>query len=291
MELRQLQYFQMVCQLDTITKAAERLHVSQPSITNAIKNLEGELGIHLFDRNKKQLRLTPEGKVFLTRVNDILSKVEDAVSEMQDYRQLKKGILRIGVPPMIGTFLFPKIFVHFKNLYPQIELHIMEKGSIATTKMIENEELDLAIVIVAQSSALLNSLLILESEMLVCLSKHHPLNVKEKLTLEDIKNEPIVMLKEGFYHREKIMAFFNKHGVAPNTILSSSQLDTIKSVVSNGIGISLLLKEIIENDNRIVGKPLNEVISIPIGLVWKKEKYLSNAAKTFIDFITKSYIA
>ena len=108
MELRQLEYFQMASRLRNITRAAERLRVSQPNITVAIKKLEAELGIQLFDRSQKQLALTPEGAVFLNRVELALRNIQDAVLEVNDYKQLQKGTIKIGVPPMMGAYLFPR---------------------------------------------------------------------------------------------------------------------------------------------------------------------------------------
>jgi DNA-binding transcriptional LysR family regulator len=95
MELRQLEYFQMASRLRNITRAAERLRVSQPNITVAIKKLEAELGIQLFDRSQKQLSLTPEGAVFLNRVELALRNIQDAVLEVNDYKQLQKGTIKI----------------------------------------------------------------------------------------------------------------------------------------------------------------------------------------------------
>ena len=97
MELRQLEYFQMASRLKNITRAAERLRVSQPNITVAIKKLESELGIQLFDRSQKQLSLTPEGAVFLERVEVALRNIQDAVLEINDYKQLLKGTIKIGI--------------------------------------------------------------------------------------------------------------------------------------------------------------------------------------------------
>lgn len=290
MELRQLEYFQTVCRFNNITRAAENLHVSQPSVTNAIKKLEAELGITLFDRNKKQISLTIEGKVFLERVNDILRRVEDAVIEMNDYKYLKKGTLKIGIPPMIGTYLFPHIFVNFKELYPQIDLVIYENGSLSTRRMIEKGELDLGIVIISDLSNQLDVLPISESEILVCLNRNHCLCNNTELKFEALKDEPVIMLKEGFYHRQKIMEYFKKYNINPNIVLSSNQLDTIKSLLINGVGISFLLKEIVQNDKEIVSLPLKDPINVTIGLAWKKDRYLSNAAKRFIEFITDSFI-
>ena len=116
MELRQLEYFQMASRLKNITRAAERLNVSQPNITVAIKKLETELGIKLFDRSQKQLSLTPEGNIFLNRIELALRSIQDAVLEVNDYKQLQKGTIKIGIPSMIGAYLFPKIFSSFQQL-------------------------------------------------------------------------------------------------------------------------------------------------------------------------------
>jgi len=285
MELRQLQYFQMVCQLSSITEAAKKFYVSQPSITNSIKNLEKELSIVLFDRSKKQLFPTAEGKFFLKRVDEILKQVDNAASEMKDYQNLKKGILTIGIPPMIGTFIFPKIFIKFKKLYPNIELNIIEYGSITTTQMIEKEDLDLGLIIVDSPNKLLDSLPICNSELFVCLKKGHPLSKQSKITLEDIKNEPVILLKEGFYIRQKILESFNECNIQPNIILSSNHLDTIKSLITNGVGISFLLKEIVKDNKEISKIRFSTAIPIKIALIWKKDRYLSNVSKAFKDFL------
>ncbi|WP_432408510.1 LysR family transcriptional regulator [Wukongibacter sp. M2B1] len=289
MELRQFEYFQRVCRFNNITRAAESLHVAQPSITNSIRKLEDELGVILLDRSKKQIKPTTEGKVFLERINNILRLVEDTSIEMKDYRLLKKGNLKIGIPPMIGTYLFPYIFVNFKNLYPQIKLSIYEKGSLETRIMIEKGDLDLGIVIISESSKQLETMAISQSEILVCLDKNHHLCKKEALKFEDLKDEPLIMLKEGFYHRQKIMDYFKEYNIDPNIVLSSNQLQTIKSLVIQGVGISFLLQEIVENDNRIVSIPLEKSMKVRIGLAWKKDRYLSNASKGFIEFITSSF--
>ena len=152
MELRQLEYFQMASRLKNITRAAERLRVSQPNITVAIKKLEGELGIQLFDRSQKQLSLTPEGAVFLGRVEVALRNIQDAVLEVNDYKQLQKGTIKIGIPPMMGAYLFPKIFSSFQRRYSHLDVYLHEEGSVAIREQLERDELDFGIIIVPDSS-------------------------------------------------------------------------------------------------------------------------------------------
>ena len=285
MDLRQLEYFQMVCRLNNMTRAAERLHVAQPAISVAIQKLEEELGVQLFDRSQKQFTVTAEGRAFLERAEEILTKVQDAVLEMNDYRELKKGNLRLGVPPMIGSFLFPHIFAGFKQLYPQLELSVIEEGSLALRKMLETEAVDLGIVITSKSSDMLNIQPMTTGEIMLCVSPHHALAGQETVAFDQLRGEPFLLLKGDTYHRQLILQECRKHGFEPNIVLSSSQVDTIRGLVAKGIGISFLLQEIAERDNRIQCLHLHERLTIEIGLAWKRDRYLSKAAEAFKEFM------
>lgn len=283
MEFRQLEYFKMVAKTKNITKAAKLLHISQPSITNSIKNLEANLGVKLLDRTKKYIDLTDEGKVFLKRVEIILKNIEDAKQEMKDFHNLSRGKLNIGIPPMIGTFLFPKIFTEFKKLYPNISLNLSEEGSLLTREKIENQELDVGIIILSICNDHLDIIPMIESEILVCLNKNHKLSNKKSISFDEIKNEPVILLKEGFFHRKKIMQLYKERQIPPNILLSSNQLETIKSLVKQDVAISFLLDEIV-NDDDIVKIELKQRVKVKIGVAWNKDRYLSNAAKAFLDF-------
>mgnify|MGYP000733353849 FL=1 len=157
-ELRQLEYFQMAARLRNLTRAAERLHVSQPNVTVAIKKLEHELGIQLFDRSQKQLSLTPEGIVFLNRADIALRTIHDAILELEDYKQLQKGTIRIGIPPMIGAYLFPRIFSSFQQQHPHLSIYLYEEGSMAIREKLEGDDLDFGIVIISDAAPTLQVL-------------------------------------------------------------------------------------------------------------------------------------
>lgn len=288
MELRQLEYFQMIAHVNNITRAAELLHVSQPSLSTAMQKLEKELGVFLLDRSKKQIRLTNAGTIFLQRVDDILARVEDMVMEMNDWGQHQARTLKIGIPPMIGTFLFPHLFINYRNLFPDINLEISENGSMAIQELIEKGDLDLGIVIISETSHLLSTVPILQSEIVVCMHKNHPLSCKEKVSLAELKDESIIMLKEGFYNRNIIMDNFAKQNIHPQIVLSSNQLETIKSLIINGVGISFLFKETLRNHEDIVAIPFAQPIKETIGLTWKTDRYLSQSSRSFIEFINDS---
>ncbi len=285
MDLRQLEYFQMVCRLNSMTRAAERLYVAQPAISVAIHKLEVEMGVQLFERSQKQFTLTEEGRIFLQRAEDILHRSQDLLLEMNEYRELRKGVVKLGVPPMIGCYLFPRIFAGFKQAYPALDLTVIEEGSLAVRSMLEKDKLDLGIVITSHLPSLLNIKPITTGEILLCLAPSHPLATCSAVNFGQLINESFILLKEDTYHRQLILQKCKGHGFQPHVILDSSQVETIRGLVAKGLGISFLLDSIAHRDNQIHGLPLDPPLYIEIGLVWKKDRYLSKASQAFIDFI------
>lgn len=284
MELRQLEYFQMASRLKNITRAAQRLRVSQPNITVAIKKLEAELGVQLFDRSQKQLTLTPEGTVFLKRIELALRNINDAVLEVNDYKQLQKGTIKIGIPPMMGAYLFPKVFSEFRHLHPKLDVMLYEEGSLAIREMLESDELDFGIIIVPELTPNLNVLKMSRNQLMVCVAQSSPLADKKKITPKDIAESDLIMMKEGSYLREVVQGKLSALKISPRTVLESSQIVTIKGLVANEVGIAFLLDFICEDVNDIKAIPFYEPIFVDIGLAWKKERYVSKAAQAFIDF-------
>ena len=284
MELRQLEYFQMASRLRNITRAAERLRVSQPNITVAIKKLESELGIQLFDRSQKQLSLTPEGEVFLNRIELALRNIQDAVLEVNDYKQLQKGTIKIGIPPMMGAYLFPKIFSSFRHRYSHLDIYLYEEGSMTIREQLERDELDFGIIIISNASTNLQLLPMSRNQIVACVPESSPLAAKDCLSYEDIAGTDLIMLKEGSFLRQLILEEMRAADVEPNTVLESNQIITIKGLVSRGVGISFLLDIVLEDSPGIKAVPLANPLFVDVGLAWKKDRYISKAAQSFIDF-------
>ena len=286
MDLRQLEYFHEVSRTASFTRAAENLHIAQPSITKAIHKLEEELGILLFDRSQKKVALTVEGMAFRLRVDRILREFSEAATEMNDFRNLNKGTIKIAVPPMIGAYLFPNIFIKFKQAYPNLDLFVFEEGSLSARSMVEKEELDLGLIILPKDRCLLNTLPITRQQIMLCVSPAHPLSGGKTVSFADLRDEEFILLKQDSYHRQTVIDECRKHGFLPHIVFSSSQIQTIKALVANGAGISFLMDMVIKDDPGIRGIPLEEKLEICVGLAWKKDKYLSKASQTLIDFIT-----
>ena len=146
MTLTQMKYFVEVCKEKSITKAATNLHVSQPTVTIAMKDLEAETGLNLFRRNGKKIGITQEGDFLLSKINAILHSVEQLNIDVLDLVNTKNHI-KLALPFQVGSYLIPMIFEEFKPLYPEINLEIVEFGGMDSLRMVEQEELDLAITI------------------------------------------------------------------------------------------------------------------------------------------------
>ena len=284
MEPRQLEYFQMASRLKNITRAAERLRVSQPNITVAIKKLEGELGIQLFDRSQKQLSLTPEGAVFLGRVEVALRNIQDAVLEVNDYKQLQKGTIKIGIPPMMGAYLFPKIFSSFQRRYSHLDVYLHEEGSVAIREQLERDELDFGIIIIPDTSPNLQLLPMARSQIVCCVPEDSDLTARKAITLQDIEDRNLIMLKEGSFLRQTMLQKMKTAGVTPNIVLESNQVVTIMGLVASGVGNAFLLDMIVRDTPGIRALPLATPVFVDVGLAWKRDRYISRAAQSFIEF-------
>ncbi len=255
-----------------------------------MQKLEEELKVPLFDRSQRSLSLTLEGNLFLQHVNDILRRVNDSVSEMQDYRTMQTGSIKVGIPPMIGVFLFPHIFSKFRSLYPNFELTIVEQGTLSILRLLEQGKLDIGFgVLFDNQLTAMETMPVVQRQIVVCLPHEHRLSALSQIPIAALQDEPFILLQEDTYNRQIIMEECKKHLFAPKVIFSTRQVQTIINLVEQGIGLSFLLDVVAQKQTNISSRPLEHPLNIQTGLVWRKDKYLSNALKAFIDFIKDSF--
>ena len=285
MKLNQLQYFVAVCQHLNISNAAKELHVSQPTISSAIHELEKEFGLNLLYRNSKNISLTAEGRFLYSRAKDLIESATILQKQMQDMGANKNEI-RIGLPPMIGSALYPSLIKDFHKKYPDIYTDIYEQGSTATIDMVLKGSLDIAIVVIddIKKSKSINIVPIFDTEVLYCTNKKPPFSEKGAINLHAVKNQPIVMYKEGYFLRNALLNRYNDLKITPHIALYSNQLYTTKNLVISGIASAFLLKEIVLQEPQLYGVPLEDPLYLHIGLIWKTDSYLYSDVANFISF-------
>ena len=283
MQLRQMEYFQKAGRLRSITRAAGELHISQPSVTVAVRKLEEELGVPLLDRSQKQIALTPEGRACLKRTDDILARIRDLISEMNDYRFAQKGIVKIGITPVIGAYFFPAALARFQENHPRVRVAVIEEGSLALGKRLARGELDLSMMITSQASSHLETVPVAEGQLLACFSRRNPLGKLKKIPFARLRDQPFIMFREDTYSRKLILDECTRNRFHPRIVFSSSQIETVMGMVGHGVGISFLLDTIVTKYPEVVGRPLDKPLRIEAGLAWSRDRYLSKAAKLLME--------
>ncbi|EGO65261.1 LysR family transcriptional regulator [Acetonema longum] len=290
MELRHLEYFKEVCRSGSFTKAASNLYVAQPVVTNAILKLEAELNVRLLHRSNKSVTLTNEGQLFLTRIESLLELADDIHKEMRDCNSHNSGSLRLGIPPQIGNRLFPYVFIHFNKRYPDLNLIVTEENSSCIISMVAKGELEVGIVVLPETPLEnVQSQTLFQQQIVLCVGTGHPLRGRETVALSELRNEKFIMRKPGSLQRDIMIQRCQACGFTPNIIFSSSQIQTIRTLVAHNVGISFLMQMIVLDERKIRPISLKDPILLNIGVVWKKDKYISKAAQAFIDFVCTTW--
>lgn len=287
MEFRQLEYFHTISKLENFTRTAEVLHVSQPSVTKAIKALESELKLTLIDRSQKHITLTPEGRAFLLHAEKILWDIEETRQDMMRFQANKQGTVHFGVPPMVEAYLFPDLFTKFKKAYPNINLDVREyTESVEVGNKIESGELDLGIIL-GDKETTDYSILIMEDQMSLCVNPDHRLLQKESVDFSELKNEKFIVQQPNTYQYKGLYARCVENGFTPDILLCTSQLKTIKQLVANKVGISLLPDFVTQTETIFRRIPITPLFSVYIYLIWSPNKCLSQAGTNFVEFMRK----
>lgn len=283
MKLNQLYYFKYVCKYMNITKAANSLHISQPAITKAIRDLEEELGVTLLIRTNKNVALTNEGTIFLNKSTSILSQLESLIDEMRDLGNLRRTSVRIGIPPAVGSVVLPQLNQIAARKF-SLELEIVEMSSVDAEEAVKNDELDLAVILLEDDFYPNIDYTILQKSCIhFCTSIHNPLSKAAKIHISELTNERIIF----FYPGELMQRTFKSYGVTPKYILRSNQLVTIRNYIRENLASTLQFPEAFAKDPLIRTIPLANEITQNISIIKKKGKRLSSGASQLYQYLSE----
>lgn len=285
LNINKLRYFKAVCDYGGINKAAFELCVSQPSVTVAIKELENSLGVTLFHRIKKRLFLTEEGEVVLEKTNKLFNQLDTFFLEVTDVGSVTKKSVRLGVPPIIGTLLIPKIHMAFTKQFPDMSIEIVECTLNNALDFLNDNELDICLLMGEDIPANFDKKPFFETEIQFCVSADNPISKKIMVDCRDLEGFPIALLNAGSFHYMEITKMFESAGVKPNVVLQSSELSTITNLIQEENFGTFTYKEIYNRNPKIVAIPCKEKISAPINLVWSCDNYLTKSSEMVRDYL------
>ncbi|CAM2920957.1 LysR family transcriptional regulator [Paenibacillus sediminis] len=286
MDIRHLQYFLEVARFKSFTKAAESLFITQPTISKTIKNLEEELGVVLLDRVGKKMELTDAGHIIANQAQNIVKSFQTLTSELDDLMNVRKGKIRFGLPPMVGSSFFPKVIGKFHEQYPEVTIQIFEDGAKKVETDVRNGTLDIGVVVLPVEDDVFDCFSFVDEKLKLLLPPAHRLTDREVVKLAELADESFVLFREDFTLHDRIITECVRTGFQPHVIYESAQWDLISEMVAAGLGIALLPETICRevDESRVHILPLIEP-SIPwqLGMIWRKDRYLSYAARKWIE--------
>ncbi len=285
MTITQMQYFVAVCEHGSISKAADVLHVSRPSISIAIKELESQYGVTLFNRENKRFTLTHEGQFMYDNVKQILQQINALDVQMNEMGNKNREI-QIMIPISTGLFMSSFFLSGFRKEHPDIKFSVRQHNSAQAIKTLDDNSSDMAIMAAVESlPANLEKREIFTSEFVFCTSEKSPLAKKKSISLQDLDNVPIVLSEENSYVVKMLKKSFYEYKIVPNIVMHGVSLNLIqKMILESGAG-SFMIREQSQQLPGIVSIPLDEHISITFYLVWRKDKYLNKNVQTLIHYI------
>lgn len=288
MNLIQLKYFSAVCETGTVSEASEILHISQPSLSNAIKEMETEFGVKLFFRQHRGMSMTSEGERLYKMAKELLNRAEQTENIMKDMGKQRK-ILRLGVPPMIGSVILPKIYREFLSENSDIHIEITEGGQHELCEKLSEGLLDMIFMPHENFEEKdFSGINIVNTEIVCCVSESNLLAQKECVTADELERIPVVLFKDSFYHTKEARKWFASANVNPDIILQTAQLSTIRSLILNNVAVGFMFRTLVDEEEGIKAVSASPKMEINISLVWKKDSYFFTAMKKFREYVVSS---
>lgn len=284
MDIKTLRYFVEVVRQQSFTRAAERLFVTQPTISKMLKNLEDELNCTLLIRDGRRLLLTDTGRVVFERGLAILDEFRQLEAELEDINHLNKGLLRLGIPPMVGMVMAGPVSL-FRQRYPGVELKIAEFGGLTAQQAVINGELDMAMTALPiEEESGLTTLPLFSHSLCVLVPRSGDWLTVESITPQQLASQSLLIYNEDFALSRQLTQLFSQHGVKPRIAVRSGQWDFLAAMVQAGVGIAILPEPICQRLDKQTLRwvPLESDLRWHLGMIWREGVYLSRSAQAWL---------
>jgi DNA-binding transcriptional LysR family regulator len=306
MEFRQLQYMLKVAEEKSFSKAAQKLYIAQPSLSQYIQKLEQQLGVQLFDRSTNPLRLTYAGELYAETAKKILSLNVQLSNQMEDISNFKKGRLTIGLSPFRSAYIIPKVLPLFHKKFPGIDVVLAEGNSVKLEDLAVKGITDISIMTLPIKENFFSYEPIFRETILLAMPPNHPIckksltnhrsrqhasadNIHSEISLHELRDEPFILLKQHQKLRHIAISLCKQAGFNPKIILESESIEATHALVSAGMGIAFIPDSITLFPQTSITpiyfriKDLQTTRTLIVANI--KKRYLSRAAKEFITIM------
>ncbi|QDS33260.1 LysR family transcriptional regulator [Brevibacillus brevis] len=286
MDIKHLHYFVTVCDQLSYSKAAQKLHISQPSLSNAIKNLEQEVGSPLLERNTRKMELTDAGKILYQKSLLLLSQMNMLKKEMEEVKLTGSGDLIIGIIESVKHWI-PKVIRGYQGRFPSINIKLIEVLSgKAVKESLRKYHTHLLITNQFIDEEDIESFPLYDERLMLVLHKDHPLAEKESVRLKDLASEPFIISTEGFQTREDILTAFSFEQVNPQIKFEIERFETALTLVRENLGVTIIPENYLSGstDASLVRKTIDSpALERTVYLAYMKNRYLAPAVQAFLE--------
>ncbi|OHV12802.1 LysR substrate-binding domain-containing protein [Kushneria phosphatilytica] len=288
MELRHLRYYIVVAEQLHFGRAARLLNISQPPLSNQIKNLEEEIGVQLLVRNNKEVRITPAGQYFLEAARKCIAALDKEIEFTQRIAQGKEGTVSIGFSGTMSFHVLPSIVKDFKKNHPGIDIRLQQLTTYNQIVGLIHGTIDIGFLVSPVSDQRIDSITILEERFVACLPKNHPLATGcQVIDVSRLGNENWVMTprEAGHGYYDAILTLCKEHGFKPNVIQTAQEQQTLVALVAAEMGVTLLPQSAtyIKNDH-VVYKEIDSNMKKISSMAWNPG-LLTDTARLFIHHV------
>ncbi|MBB4299514.1 MULTISPECIES: LysR family transcriptional regulator [Rhizobium] len=287
--LRHFRFFVAVAETGQVSKAAAALFTSQPSVTEAIKTLESDMGVKLFDRSSKGVTLTYEGGIFLQHARNVLAAAVNAMLAPQLVQRDMAGELTLACTHTVTGYFATPLLSRFRRIFPEIKVNLVEFKRAEIERRILEGDIDLAICLLSplESGDQIETELLVRSKRRLWLPANHGLLDNKSISLRDVQMERYIMLAIDDAE-ETTLAYFRDAGLEPNVVFRTTSMEAIRNLVAEGFGVTILSDMVYRpwslDGVRLAAASISgEVPSMDIGLAWSRNSGLSRDAKLFVD--------
>jgi LysR family hydrogen peroxide-inducible transcriptional activator len=284
MEIHQLRYFVAVAEEGSFSRAAAKVRVAQPSLSQQIRKLEAEVGQPLFDRLPRSVVLTEAGRCLIDYARQILASIGDARRCVDELKGEIAGKVAVGAIPTIAPYVLPELVVTFQKHYPDVTLEIVEDVTKGVTRRIDAGELDVALVSTCQQSPTLRRESLGTEPLLALVPKAHTLAKKDFVEFDDLKSLRFLLLHEMHCLSQQVNHLLESRRLRPEIALAGSQLNTIANMVAASIGVSIVPQMMVKHHATpgCVSLPFASPVPLrELNLLYNPLRFQSKAAAAF----------
>ncbi len=286
MQLHQLAYALAVAEEQSFTRAADRLHLAQPSLSRQVRLLEHELGVVLFNRGPGQVRvtLTPDGSALLPFLQRVLADVEATGAEARALSGMTRGHLAVGATPSLVTSVLAPALVEFHASHPGIDLSVVEAGSHQLVPQVAAGEVDLALVVLPVTDPLVVTTALFDDPLVLAVAPDHPLAGRRRVRVRDLDGLDLVMFREGYDLRAVTLAACADAGVEPHLVSEGGEMAGVLSFVANGLGAAVVPAIALPGDGSLRAVPFGApTMSRTVALAQRGDRALARPARALAD--------